>query len=570
MTSNLTINSGHYSEAGVKPVNEDACGIHVPDEPLLHTKGMAAVIADGVSGSEMGREASEACVRGFLNDYFSTPESWTVKTSGRRVLGALNRWLYGQGRHLPTVHSGMLTTLSVIVIKSTSAHIFHIGDSRIYRLRDNDLECLTRDHTLWMSEEKAFLSRAMGADVDVEIDYRCVPVEVNDIFILTTDGVHEHVSAPEINAFITDNKTNLDKATKTIVTHALEQGSQDNATCQIFQLNSLPQQEVNEFYQRLSELPFPPPLVAGMILDGYKILRELHSSTRTQIYLALDTDSDEKVVLKTPSVNYEDDAEYIDRFLHEEWIGRRISNPHILKVLELTRQRHFLYYVTEHLEGRTLRQWMNDNPQPTLQEVREIVEQIAAGLRAIHRLEMIHQDIKPENIFFDNYGTIKIIDFGSTRILGIDEIQTPLRHDSGLLGTLNYTAPEYFKNQSGSNRSDIFSFGVIVYEMLTGKLPYGKTDSIKAFSNKQYTPASQHESEIPAWVDAALEKAVQRNPQRRYELLSEFTYDLSHPNTSLLQKKHMPLLEKNPTSFWRRLAAVLFVVNIFLIYFLVR
>src|SRR6185503_18814587 len=118
-----------------------------------------------------------------------------------------------------------------------------------------------------------------------------------------------------------------------------------------------------------------------------------------------------------------------------------------------------------------LSQWMRDNPKPDLETVRGIVEQIAKGLQAFHRMEMLHQDIRPDNIMIDKTGTAKIIDFGATKVAGAVEASPP-GHDD-ILGTAQYTAPEYFLGESGSPRSDQFSLGVIAYQMLTGKLPYG-------------------------------------------------------------------------------------------------
>ncbi len=552
MNTALAIDAGQYSSAGLKENNEDACGIRIPDEPLLTTKGIAAVIADGVSSSAGGREASETCVQGFLNDYYSTPESWVVKTSGQRVLGALNRWLHGQGQHKYRSAHGMITTLSALVIKSCTAHLFHVGDTRIYRLRNGELECLTRDHQLWSAGEKTFLCRAMGADTHVEIDYRSLPVEAGDLFLLTTDGVHGWLAARDLRALLERHRQHPEQAARMLVQEALARGSEDNATCQVVAVRSLPQLDEEAFYRQLVELPFPPPLEDGMVLDGYRILRELHASNRTQVYLALDTETREKVVLKTPSVNYEDDAAYIDRFLHEEWAGRRIHNPHVLRVLEPRRRRRFLYYVTEYVEGQTLRQWIHDHPLPSPAEVRPLVEQMAAGLRAFHRQEMIHQDLKPENILIDTHGTVKLLDFGSTRIAGIQEIASPLHHDHPL-GTLDYAAPEYFRGYPGTSRSDLYSLGVITYEMLTGHLPYGGPLSARNLKRVRYRPAGRHNPEVPLWMDKALQKAVHLQPQRRYESLSEFTYDLSHPNPAFLQED-VPLLERDPTAFWRALA----------------
>ncbi len=564
MTEKLAINAGQCSEKGIKASNEDSCGIHIPDETLLTTKGIAIVIADGVSSAEAGREASETCVRGFLSDYFSTAESWTVKTSGQKVLGALNRWLYGRGQTCYGSGQGMLTTLSAIVIKSATAHLFHVGDTRIYRLRGDEFKCLTRDHQTWASSEKAFLSRAMGADHTVDIDYKSVPVEVGDLFILTTDGVHEYVDNKTLVELFRADATNLERAARHIVTRALENGSHDNVTCQLVRIESLPLQNEEEFYRQLTELPFPPPLETGQILDGYRIMRELHASNRTQVYLALDTETDEKVIIKTPSVNYEDDPQYIDGFLQEEWAGRRINNLHVLKIIEPTRRRRFLYYVTEHIEGQTLEQWINDHPKADIQTVRPLVKQLVAGIRAFKRQEMIHQDLKPGNIMIDQQGTVKIIDFGSTKIAGIQEVSSPIQRGE-LLGTYDYAAPEYFEGYPGTHQSDIYSLGVITYEMLTGALPYGGPLSKRKLKRAKYISARQHNSDLPAWVDGALEKATQINPKQRYELMSEFIADLSKPNPALI-KKNQPLLEKDPLAFWRFIATVSLIVNLVLFY----
>ncbi len=571
MSTDLKIQFAFASDKGIKTDNQDACNLVVPDKPVLINKGIVAAVADGVSSSQGGGLASAACIRGLISDYYSTPDSWSVKHAGQKVLGALNRWLHGQGYSQYHSATGMLTTLSALILKSTSAHLFHVGDTRIYRLRVNELEQLTRDHQNWVSTEKAFLSRAMGADCNVEIDYRLLPLERDDLYILTSDGVHQFLPSTELVRLIDENPTNLQQAAQQIVTHALQAGSNDNLTCLLLRIEQLPNQQPDEFYRQLTELPFPPPLTEGMLLDGYKILRELHASKRTQVYLALDTnndaDSDTKVIIKTPSVNYEDDPAYIDQFLHEEWAGRRIDNNHVLHVVKPKRQRRLLYYVCEYINGQTLRQWMDDHPQPDINAVRGIIEQIAAGLRAFHRLEMLHQDLKPENIMIDAHGTVKIIDFGSTTIAGIREISTPLRQQQPL-GTLDYAAPEYFLEQPASNRSDIYSLGAIAYEMLCGKLPYGGPLSRRVIKKGHYQSIRQHNPELPVWIDACLHKAVHLEPDQRYELLSEFTHDLSRPNPAFINEKPLPLLERNPTAFWRALALVSAAVNIFLFYLL--
>jgi len=567
MPSSLSIIAGQYSEKGTKESNEDSCAIRVPDEPLLTTKGIIVAIADGVSSSLAGREASESCIRGLINDYYSTPESWTVRSSCQKVLGAINRWLYGQSQHAHHSGHGMLTTLSALVIKSSTGHIFHVGDSRIYRLRKGEFERLTRDHHRWADNKKAFLSRAMGADINVEIDYRSIDIEPDDVYLLTTDGVHEFVRTQDLIDLITEHYDNPERASKEIIKKALENGSNDNVTCQVCRIENLPHLNEEEFYRQLTELPFPPPLESGMKLDGYEILREIHTSKRTQVYLALDKTSNKKVIIKTPSVNFDDDAVYIEAFLNEEWAGRRINSPNVLKVLEPTTQRRFLYYVTEFVEGVTLRQWMADNPKANIADVRNLLTQIIAGVRAFQRQQMVHQDLKPENIMIDKQGTVKIVDFGSTKIPGIQEITKPIEHQE-ILGTLDYAAPEYFEGYAGTHQSDIYSIAVITYEMLSGELPYGGPLDTHKLKRVRYESARNHNSDIPVWIDSALEKAVLLDPTRRYQTLSEFMMDLSRPNPQLARFAGQSLLEKDPIAFWRGLSILLLITNILTIYIL--
>ncbi|HHJ17826.1 MAG TPA: bifunctional protein-serine/threonine kinase/phosphatase [Gammaproteobacteria bacterium] len=559
--SELTVIAGQHSEAGIKESNDDSCGIRIPEGSLLTSKGVAAVIADGMSGSEAGREAADSCVKGFLNDYFSTPDSWTVETSGEKILGALNRWLYSQGHQQYGTSKGLVTTLSVLVIKSTTAYLFHVGDTRIYRLRDYELEQMTRDHRVTINADKSYLNRAMGIDVNLDIDYHSFVVEKGDAYLLTTDGIHDFVDDTTLKRLALEHLKTPEDGVKTIVRKAALNKSNDNLSAQLLYITDLPEGDEHEFFRKLTQLPFPPALEPGMVLDGYRILRELHASNRTQVYLALDTETDTRVVLKTPSVNYEDDPEYIDQFLNEEWAGKRLHSAHVLTVLEPHGRRQFLYYVTEYIEGKTLRQWMHDNPQPSLDEVRNIVEQITRGLRAMHRQEMIHQDLKPENIMIDEHGVVKIIDFGSTKIGGIVEITTPLQRDN-ILGTRNYTAPEYLRGHGGSNRSDIYSLGVITYEMLSGKLPYSKELTERNLKKVKYVSVREHNKAVPAWIDGALMKAVSINPERRHSLLSEFVYELSHPNENYSKLNQQPLMERNPVGFWRALAIFFFFTTV--------
>ncbi|MCK5898238.1 MAG: bifunctional protein-serine/threonine kinase/phosphatase [Methylococcales bacterium] len=572
MSKHLKISIGQYSDKGRKRINQDFHGVYIPNEPQLTSKGIAIALADGISSSDVSQVASQATVTGFLDDYFCTSEAWSVKKSGHQVLSATNSWLYSQsqqGRGRYHKDRGYVCTLSAMIIKSTTAHIFHLGDTRIYRLRDQTLEQLTNDHRRWVSKEKSYLSRAMGVLPRLEIDYDSFQVTIGDYFLFATDGIYEFVNSRFISKIIHEQHNCLENAAKIIAEEALKQGSDDNLTIQIICVDELPNKNIDDVRQQLTELPFPPILEARSTFDGYKIIRKIHSSHRSHVYLAVDLKTKAQVILKTPSVDCQQDTAYLERFLMEEWIARRINNnAHVLKPCLTTRQRHFLYVTMEFIEGQTLTQWMRDNPKPDLETVRGIIEQIAKGLQGFHRMEMLHQDLRPDNIMIDVTGTVKIIDFGSTKVAGIMEITSPVEH-ANLLGTLQYTAPEYLLGNTGTQRSDLFSLAVISYQMLTGKLPYGV--KVAQASNKvaqhklKYVMLTPDDRQIPLWVDGVLKKALQPNPSQRYQAISEFTFDLRHPNKTFQNQTRPPLLERNPVVFWKGLSVVLSIIIILLL-----
>ncbi len=570
----LKISAGQYSDKGRKDTNQDFHGICVPTGAQLAAKGIAIALADGISSSAVSDVASQYSVTGFLEDYYCTSDAWSVKTSAQRILSATNSWLYAQtqkSQYRYDKDKGYVCTLSAMVIKSTTAHIFHVGDSRIYRLRGKSLEQLTTDHRIWISIGQSYLGRALGIKPQLEIDYQTQQVEVGDVFLLATDGVYEHIGEQELARIIhacNDSCSHLDDAAREIVCTAYKHGSTDNLTAQVIRIDALPQRAAGEMVQQLGSLPIPPILQARMAFDGYTIVREVHGSSRSHIYLATDMETGTLVILKTPSIDLQGDAAYIERFLTEEWIARRISSAHVLRPCPPNRKRNFVYVVTEFIDGQTLSQWMRDNPKPGLEAVRSIVEQIAKGLRAFHRLEMLHQDLRPENIMIDRTGTVKIIDFGSASVASLLEA-APLDEQSQILGTVQYSAPEYFLGEGGTTRSDLFSLGVITYQMLTGRLPYGaevaKSRTRSAQNKLHYDSVLHEDRDIPAWIDGVLRKAVHPNPAKRYDELSEFLHDLRHPNAAFLSKTRQPLLDRNPVAFWRGLSLVLAVAVIALL-----
>jgi serine/threonine protein kinase len=355
-----------------------------------------------------------------------------------------------------------------------------------------------------------------------------------------------------------------------LVNLALQHKSNDNLSCQIIRIDKLPTQDLNDVHQKLTDLPFPPNLEIGMSIDGLAIEKELHASNRSQLYKVRDINSGEIFCMKTPSINYNDDAAYIERFILESWIGNRINNPHVLKVAGFNRPKQYLYYLTEYIEGITLEQWIKETPNPPVQNVIVIIQQVLKGLRAFHRRETIHQDLKPGNIMLDKNGEAKIIDFGSCHVKAIAEIATPLERD-GILGTATYAAPEAVLEGQSLQQSDLFSIAVILFEMLTSKLPFaGKLEDCRtksAYLKTRYTPSYELNPLVPVWLDGAIKKALRFDPSTRHGDVSELLYEIEHPNPKYKKTYNSALLNSNPSRPWQLLSGVLFAALCISIYF---
>ncbi|HEY0962460.1 MAG TPA: bifunctional protein-serine/threonine kinase/phosphatase [Pseudomonadales bacterium] len=571
----LSLAYGGHTTAGVKERNEDAFGMLLPASQLRFSKGAIAAIADGVSCSDNAQVASRTSVATFIQDYLSTPETWDVKTSASRVLAALNSWLYYQGQSSLTRQNGFVTTFSSVIFRSTTAHVLHCGDSRVYRFRDGRLQQLTSDHCLAQAGGDLTLTRALGMDTELKVDYQQRSLRVGDLLLFTTDGVHgslKHAEIGEVLAALAapaaaageGGNSSLEQAARQLIERALQGGSSDNLSCLLVRVLDLPVENIDEAHNKLTQLVIPPVLAPGHKLDGYTVVKTLHSGSRSHLYLATHPRYRQKFVLKAPSQNFADDPQYLEGFMREQWVGRRIDHPGIMKIHDAVPDSKFLYHICEYVEGTTLRQWMYDNPRPDLAQVRELAKQIAASLRVLQRLGMLHRDLKPDNIMLTRNGDVKLIDFGTVQVSGLQDIHSPLREDIPV-GTADYMAPEYLLGERGEYRSDIFSFGVIVYELLTGVLPYKPiptdTSRIRSYDRWRYRSALDVRKELPLWFDLALRKACAPRPSQRYAALSEFLHDLDVPNQQLLAaEQHKPLIEKNPVRFWQGVSLVLFVL----------
>ena len=561
MKKTLKVSIGQYSTAGIKQQNQDFHGVYLPEGHVLKQKGIACVIADGIGSSNVSHLAAETAVGSFLSDYYSTSDAWSTQTSAERVIRATNSWLYAQTQQSQgrfDKDRGYVCTLSALILKQQQAHIFHVGDSRIYRIRDHEIELLTHDHRVWLSSREHYLSRALGADYRIEIDYRNIELKEKDIFLLMTDGVYEFVTDQQLLDLILVD-ADLNQLAKAFVEKALEQGSDDNLSLQVIHVEQLP--ELNQFHIQ-QDYVFPQQLSKGEVFEGYVIDKILHQNHRSCLYLAHDTQQ-QPLVIKTLGVDLQQDKNAVEQFQLEDWVSKRLKHDNLMQCYPHNTEKKYLFQCYEYLQGETLAQWLHRQEKPlNLDEILPILQQTALALNAMHRLEMLHQDIRPKNIMVinaENAMKIKLIDYGSTAVRGLVEINP--KNANRALGTLAFMAPEYFIDHSPSVHSDQFSLAVMAYYLFTKQLPYGtdlaRCNSLKQMKKVQYHSIRKYRPDLPIWLDKILGQALSIEPIHRFEALSELIHNLMHPSKELLNSKPPAIIERDPLRFWQMSCAVL-------------
>ena len=559
----LSVSVSVCSQAGVsKQENQDAVGHMIPVGSLKMTKGAAFAVADGISSSRVGAEAAQSAVHSFLSDYMDTPESWSAKTSGLRVLKAVNAWLVTQnlgGARSFNQDKGMVCAFAGLVIKSRTVHVFHSGDVRVLRVRGEELTQLTKDHRSVAEGGKVYLSGGLGLSDTPHVEFSEFEVHAGDWYVILSDGVHEWLSSEDILQVLgqaSEAQYDFEQIAQVLCTHAVQAGSQDDCSAVVLEVLELPEANLRELTEFAPSLRPLHEIKKGQVIDGLKVLRPLAQTPRSHVYVVED-EAGCLWVLKTPSVEKRSDEQHLERMLMEEWVARRLESPHLLKAPVLGRARSALYTLSEYVEGQSLSQWMHEHPKPSFMQVRQLLKQIGLGLQAMHRREVVHRDLRPENVLIDERGTVTLIDFGAVRVMGLSEFPEA----EGIPGSVQYAAPEYFLGSFGTARSDIFSMGVLAYQMLSGQLPFGLS-VVKAHSQAQQLrlkvrPLSELGVQVPDWAEYAIYKALCVRPEERYAEVSEFMYELEHPSPDFVRKNKAPLLERDPVRFWQILSAVL-------------
>ncbi|MDO6385735.1 bifunctional protein-serine/threonine kinase/phosphatase [Uliginosibacterium sp. 31-12] len=558
----LTVTLGHASLTGPRARNEDFVGAVTPEGAELDNKGLLGVVADGVGGHANGREAAEFTVRSLLSDYYATPDTWAVPQALDKVIGAANRWLVSQSARRSET-AGMATTLSAVVLRGRRWITAHVGDSRIYLLREGQLRRLTQDHVWEHPELKTVLSRAVGLDKHLSIDFGEGELNEGDCFILLSDGVWGTLRDARIQSLI-ESHPDAQEAAFALADGAVDSGAQDNCTALVIRVSELPRDTLRDSLARLRELPLPPRLKPGQSLDGLEVLDVLHDSRITLLY-RVRMPAGGIAVLKTlhASADLEDAA----ALAHEEWIARRVTDAAFPQVIPWPSRSH-LYYLMSWHEGESLKQRLTRGHRFNAAEVAETGERLLKGLATLHRLAIVHRDIKPDNLHLGADGRLRILDLGVAAADGqhegerFGEINNP--------GTPSYMAPELF--QQGAERpranesSDLYAVGVTLYELATRKYPYGE---IEPFQHPRFgdpVPPTRYRPDLPEWLESVLLKAVAREPERRFETAEEFLLALQRgAHRPLAVPRQRPLLERDPHALLKLVCALSLIANLLLL-----
>src|SRR5271156_6730753 len=269
MITGVRASAGFYSEAGARPDNQDFAGAVFGWELTPSRPDVVAVLADGIGGAKGGRVAAETAVRGFLDGFCDMPETMEVRRASARVLNSLNRWIYSEG-HRNAETAGMGCTFTALVLRGRIAHVLHVGDTRVYRLREGRLACLTVDHVRegTGTGRSNILNRALGVETEVRLDYAAQPLALHGRFLLCRDGVPAFLSPGAIADILREGSAS-EVAARALVAAALSSGSTDNCTALVVDVVELPTVESADVGAAISQLPLIAVPVDGETVDGF-------------------------------------------------------------------------------------------------------------------------------------------------------------------------------------------------------------------------------------------------------------------------------------------------------------
>ena len=563
----LKFEIGQSSLTGPRERNEDYVGIVTPDGEQLSVKGALIAVADGVSGNAGGGEAAEMTVRTVSADYYATPDTWQPHTALDKVLTAANRWVLSQANANRDM-AGMATTLSLLILRGQRYYSAHVGDTRIYLLRDGVLNQLTTDHVWDRPDMRHVLKRAVGLDAHLTADFGEGNLHVGDIFALLSDGVWDSLGEQAIHAGLT--KFDTPKLVAEYLTEtALKKGSLDNSTAVIVKIVDIGKESLSDLIAGGKQLVVPPKLNVGEVLDDFEVVQILHESRASLLYKVKNINTNQLFVLKTLQPLLANDLDSCNALLNEEWLAKRVVSQYVPQILPLsTEKRSKLYYVMSWHEGATLQQRLDSGHHFTVAGAAKIGIELMRGLGALHRLSIIHRDIKPANVHQASDQRLRILDLGVAYSMNVGKMESMQNQVFRNPGTPSYMAPELFNGAEANEQSDIYAVGVTLYHLLTRKYPHGEIEPFQHPKFGEPTAITRYRPDIPAWLDNIIQKAIARDLSKRFETAEEMLLALEHGELKPISAQRTPLIARARLIKWQWIAIFSFIINILLMYLL--
>jgi protein phosphatase len=454
----------------------------------------------------------------------------------------------------------MGSTVAAVALDGADAVVAHLGDSRIYRLRAGEMAQLTQDHVWDHPDLRHVLTRAIGLDPRLVVDYADGDLAVGDRFVLLTDGVWSVLRTPLMARLVAEAEPAA--AAAALCQAALEAGVADNATALVVRVDALPEGDLRDSIAQAGTLVPPPPLETGASIDRFEVVAPLHTSRATRLYSVRDRASGRMLVLKTLNGDGEGDAAAL---LTEEWMARRVCSEFFPEVVPLgPGERSALYYVMSHHPGHTLQAQLEAGRHFSVNEAVSCAAQMLKGVAVLHRLNILHRDLKPANLLQGDDGIVRILDLGVAFNAGG-------AHDApdGVPGTPSFMAPELLAGQPATVRSDLYAAGVTLYQLLTRRYPYGE---IEPFQHPRFgdpVPPARYRADVPVWLESIVLKAVARDPARRFETAEEFLIALRRgPQNEVYVPRRAALAERDPVRLWAGIAIASVLLNLALLYLL--
>jgi protein phosphatase len=560
----LKFEIGQSSLTGPRTRNEDYVGVVTPASHQLSIKGALLAVADGVSGNAGGGEASEMTMRTVTSDYYATPDTWEPLIALDKVLTAANRWLIAQANANSDM-AGMATTLSLLILRGQHYYSAHVGDTRIYLLRDGQLKQLSTDHVWDRPEMRHVLKRAVGLDRHLEVDYADGTLQVGDVFALMSDGVWDVLGEQAIHktmALYDSPQMICDELTKL----AIEKGTTDNSTAVTVRITQLGEDTLSELLADGKHLSVPNKLNVGEVIDDFEVTEVLYESRASLLYKVRHVNSRQLFVLKTLQPLLANDVDSCNGLLNEEWLAKRVVSQYVPQVFPVAAEkRSKLYYVMSWHEGSTLQQRLDSGHHFTVAGVAKIGVDMMRGIGALHRLNIVHRDIKPDNLHQATDQRLRILDLGVAlnSVTGSTEVmQNP--------GTPSFMAPELFDGSSATVQSDIYAAGVTLYYLLTRKYPHGEIEPFQHPKFGEPISPTRYRPDIPYWLENIILKAIARDIKVRFETAEEMLLALEHGELKpILAPARTPLIARARLVKWQWITIFSFVINLLLIYLLV-